>query len=684
VSESRAGTGSKPQVRAASPSEAKSGGEGPHPIRGASPRAGTGEPASPEGAQGGAAARSPVGPGRPGPGTGEPRKAEGRAASRSEAKSGGEGPPRAGTGKVREASEDVTFGKAYDARLVRRLWTFVAPHRPLFLLSLASYPSVSALQLVQPYLVKMAIDDHVVPKRLEGFGWLVVAFVASLVFEFAARFAQAYLTQVLGQRVTRDLRATLFDKLQRVDVAYVERNPIGRLMTRVTNDVENLSEMFSTGAVSILGDLFTLAGIVVMMLVLSPRLTLAAFAVLPAIALIVQVFRDVRHHLSRLNAYLNEQINGMTLVQAFRQEVTARDEFADINGAYRDANFRAIRFDAMTYAIVEGIATIAIALVLLFGTGLYEAGGVEIGIFVAFVEYLRRFFAPITELSTKYTVMQSAMASAERCVDLLDQPIAITAPDAVAPVPDTDRGHVVFDAVDFEYRPGEPILRGLDLEVRPGEKIAIVGPTGAGKSTIVKLLARFYDPQGGSVRLGGADLRGLEPEAVRRRLAVVLQDPYLFEGTLRENVSLGDPELDQAALDAAAERTRAAAVIARQVDGWDASVGERGGRLSSGERQLIAFARALARRPDVLVLDEATSAVDPETEALIQQGLEDLLEGRSAIIIAHRLSTIRKADRIVVLSAGRVVEQGSHEALLAQGGLYKTLYELQFAEAEAA
>ncbi len=594
--------------------------------------------------------------------------------------------------KSSRASEaEAAFGKAYDARLVRRLAVYVKPHLGLFVISAISYPVVAGLHLLQPWLTKIAIDEYLVPQRLDGFGWLIGALTLVLTLEFGGRFAQTLLTQLLGQRVTRDLRMSLFHKLQTVDLAYVERNPIGRLMTRVTNDVESLQEAFSTGAVSILGDLVTLLGIVVMMLALDAELTLYAFAVLPVLGAFVMVmrkyareaFRRVRTHLSRMNGFLNEAISGMTLVQSFRQEAAMTREFHQVNGEYRDANVDAIRYDALTYAVVESIAIIAIASTLLLGLGLYERGQVEIGLFVAFIEYLRRFFQPINELSTKYTVLQSAMASAERCVELLDEKVAVVEPaqpKAMGPFRDALR----FENVRFGYGNGSEVLRGLDLAVRRGEKVAIVGPTGAGKSTLVKLIARFYDPTSGKVTFDGVDVREFGASELRRRLAVVLQDSYLFDGTIEDNIRFGQSDLTQSQLLAAAERTRAIEVIQRHKDGWQARVGERGASLSVGERQLVAFARALALNPDLLLLDEATSSVDPETEALIQHGLEALIEDRTAVIIAHRLSTIRRADRIIVLVAGQVAEEGSHEALLAKGGLYKKLYELQFAEPEPA
>lgn len=596
---------------------------------------------------------------------------------------------RKGRGRpIRELTQDVTFGKAYDSRLVRRLAVFFKPHMGLFVMAMLSYPVVAGLGLGQPYLVKIAIDEHLVPKRLDGFEVVLAALVGLLVLEFAAKFGQTLLTQLLGQRVTRDLRITLFNKLQQVDLAYIEKNPIGRLMTRVTNDVESLSETFSTGAISIIGDIVTLTGIVVMMLALDSTLTLYAFMVLPPLLILVTVmrkyareaFRRVRTHLARLNAFLNESISGMTLVQSFGQERAMGDEFEEVNREYRDANFQSIRYDAITYAVVEAVSTCATALILLFGWRLFKTGEVEIGLFVAFVEYLRRFFQPITELSTKYTVLQSAMASAERCVSLLDEEPSVIEPSAAQQLDTLEEG-IRFEDVHFRYNDeGQQILDGLSFTVRKGEKVAIVGPTGAGKSTIVKLIARFYDPQAGAVTFDGKNIQGLTTDALRGLLAVVLQDSYLFDGSIRENIAFGHQDRTDEALNDAARRTQALQIIERQPEGWDAPVGERGSKLSAGERQLVAFARALALDPQILVLDEATSSVDPETEALIQTGLDALIADRTAVIIAHRLSTIRKVDRILVMAGGRLVEEGTHEALLQKRGVYHSLHELQFAD----
>lgn len=591
--------------------------------------------------------------------------------------------------KERELTADTGTGKVYDSRILRHLWAFVVPHKTLFFTAMLSYPFAALFQLAQPWIVKESVDKHMKTQQLEGFWVLIAAFIGVIILDFVARFYQTILTQLLGQRVTKDLRLTLFDKLQQVDIGFIERNPIGRMMTRVTNDVESIGEAFSLGAVSILGDIVMLTGIVIMMFYMNVQMTLYAFAVLPVLIGVILFFRPytrdafrlVRLHLARINGFLNEAISGMSIIQVFRQEREMAREFEEVNSHYRDANFQSILYDAMTYAIVEGVGTVSIALMVILGSRDMVSSHVELGVLVAFIDLVRRFFAPITELSTKYTIIQSAMASAERCIDLLGEKPAVVdtaSPKKLPPLSDALR----FEDVSFGYgKDGPTILTGMSFTVRKGEKVAIVGPTGAGKSTIVKLIARFYDPTSGRVTIDGTDLRELGLDDLRKRLAVVMQDPYLFDGTVRENISFGHDSLTQENLEAAARRTQASVVIQKLSEGWESSVGERGAKLSSGERQLIAFARALALDPEILVLDEATSAVDPETESIIQKGLEALIEDRTAVIIAHRLSTIRRADRILVIAAGRVVEEGSHDELLAKGGVYKKLYELQFAEA---
>jgi ATP-binding cassette subfamily B protein len=587
---------------------------------------------------------------------------------------------------MKELSKDDSSGGIYDAKIVALLWSFTRPYKGMLAASLLSYPVASALQMVQPYLVKVAIDEHLMPKRMTGFGSLILGYIACVALEAAARYLQTSVTQLLGQTVTRDLRVALFRRLQRVDIAFLEANPVGRLMTRLTTDVEAISELFSSGAVNVLGDFFTFAGIMAVMLSMSVRLTLYAFAVLPVLVTVVLVFRRysrmamraVRTHLARMNAFLNEAISGMSIVQVFRQEARLRKEFEELNRDHRDASLRAVRFDAAAFAIVEAISTIAVALVLLLGHRMFARGAAEIGMFVAFVEYLRRFFGPITELSTKYSTLQSAVTSAERCFDLLQQE-----PHLKERIPAASMGpfSTAIELRDVSFAYGKaPVLRAISLTLRRGEKVAIVGPTGAGKSTIIKLIARFYDPSSGKITLDGLDLRDISIGSLRSKLAIVLQDAYLFQGTVRENIAFGTRGASDEELSKAAERTQALQLVESLPEKWSTKIGDRSGALSSGERQLIAFARALAADPEILVLDEATSSVDPETESRIQRALEALLAERTAIIIAHRLSTIRRVDRIIVLVQGRIVEEGSHHELMASDGVYKKLYELQFAE----
>ena len=601
-------------------------------------------------------------------------------------------------------TEEKRFDNTDDRQIAWRLLSLVGPYRGLFFLSLLSYPLISAFQLVQPYLLKVAVDEHLVPRKLDGFSWIIIAMLTALAFELLVRLAQAIITQILGQKITRDLRRSLFEKLQRVDLAYIERNPVGRLMTRVTNDVEALQETFSSGAVSIVGDIVTLVGVICIMLWLDAWLTLYAFSLLPILAIFINfmrlrarsAFRELRSVLSNLNAFLAESLSGIYLIQIFLREKSMSQEFDKINTAYRDANYRAIRYDATTYAVVEALSTIATACLLVLGIVMFRSESMQVGTFVAFIDYLRRFFFPINELSTKYTMLQSAFASAERCFDLLDQQPSVvdkelakeadkpqTNKDNINPELSPDSTHgIVFDKINFSYfGTTEPfVLKDLTLNIQKREKVAIVGATGSGKSTLVKLLCRFYDPSFGRILWHGQDLKDIPLKELRSRVAVVLQDPYLFDGTIRDNIAYAIENPTDKILETAAKRTLAWEVIQQAPDGWNTIVGDRGSNLSTGQRQLIAFARALAKSPELLILDEATSSVDPETETQIQKGLEALLVDRTALIVAHRLSTIERADRIVVLSHGQIAEEGTHTALLQKDGIYRQLYELQFAD----
>jgi ATP-binding cassette subfamily B protein len=482
-----------------------------------------------------------------------------------------------------------------------------------------------------------------------------------------------------------DLRIQVHTHVLGLSAAFFVRTPLGRLMTRLTSDVEALTEMFASGLVSLLGDLVRLTFILIVIFGIDWRLALFSMACAPVLYIVAaffrgwvrDAFREIRAKLARLNAFFQEHLSGIKVVQAFAQEARVEREMDAINVDYRRANARAILADASLYAIVEAVGSVAIAGLLWHGGARIAAGTLSFGVLVAFIEYLGKFFAPIRDLSTKYTVMQQAMAAAERVFGLLDTKSPDAAEVVAAPAAPAGDALVELDHVTFGYRADRPVLRDVSLKIRRGETLAIVGATGAGKSTIIKLLPRLYEATGGALRIGGVDVRAMDRRELRRRIVVVSQDVFMFAGTLRENLGLGDPSLDDARLLAAARRVGADRVIASRPEGLDAPVAERGVNFSSGERQLIAFARALARAPEILVLDEATASVDPETERVIERGIAELMSGRTSIVIAHRLSTIQRASRILVIHDGGIAEEGTHEELLARGGQYARLYRLQ-------
>jgi ATP-binding cassette, subfamily B, multidrug efflux pump len=481
--------------------------------------------------------------------------------------------------------------------------------------------------------------------------------------------------------------------------AFFDRTPLGRLMTRITGDIEALSEMFASGLVSLLGDVVRLGFILVAIFGIDWKLALFSMGSAPVLFAIAaffrrwvrDAFREIRTKMARLNAFLQEHISGMKVVQAFAQEARVAAQFDQVNLEYRHANSRAISADAALYSIIEAVASIAIAGLLWHGGGRIAGGTLTFGVLVAFIEYLTKFFGPIRDLSAKYTIMQQAMASAERVFGLLDtsqpdappRPAEVTSTRAPAPAASPDAPLIEIDHVSFSYRPGSPVLDDVSLAIRAGETIAVVGATGSGKSTLVKLLPRLYEPTHGAIRVGGVDLRDIDRRRLRHRIVVVSQDVFLFSGTLGENISLGDPDISRQAVTDAARRVGADRVIAQRALGLDAPVVERGANFSAGERQLVAFARALCRNPEILILDEATASVDPETERLIEKGTEELMRGRTSIVIAHRLSTIQRASRIIVVHKGRIAEQGRHAELLAAGGIYAKLYRLQMMSGHA-
>lgn len=579
--------------------------------------------------------------------------------------------------------------KALDGALLRRIFSYVWPYKLGLALAIALLPIGAAIELAQPYLLKTAIDEHIAVGKLAGLDRLGLLYLLALLGQTGAAFAQTYLTQLIGQRAMNDLRVQVHTHVLALSAAFFDRTPLGRLMTRLTSDVEALTEMFASGLVSLVGDFVRLTFILIVIFGIDWRLALFSMGAAPILygvaaffrGWVRDAFREIRAKLSRLNAFFQEHLSGIKVVQAFAQEARVEREMDVINVDYRRANARAILADASMYAIVEAVGSIAIAGLLWHGGARIAAGTLSFGVLVAFIEYLGKFFAPIRDLSTKYTVMQQAMAAAERVFGLLDTHAPDCAPPAETPPPkERDAGANVFielDHVTFGYREDRPVLRDVSLQIRRGETLAVVGATGAGKSTIIKLLPRLYEATGGALRIGGVDVRAMDKRELRRRIVVVSQDVFMFSGTLRDNLGLGDPDLDDARLMEAARRVGADRVIASRPEGLDAPVTERGGNFSSGERQLIAFARALARAPEILILDEATASVDPETERVIERGIGELMAGRTSIVIAHRLSTIQRASRIVVVADGGLSEEGTHEELLARGGQYARLYRLQ-------
>jgi ATP-binding cassette subfamily B protein len=584
-----------------------------------------------------------------------------------------------------EMHEEQVLGKAYDARLMRRLLTYLKPYRTSAMLSLAFILAASALTVIQPYLIKVAIDSYIHSRDYAGLNIIAIAYLLTLAGEFGFNFGETWVLNLMGQRIMFDLRIQIFSHLQKLDVAFFDKNPVGRLMTRVTTDVDALNELFTAGVISIFGDLCTLGGIVITLFILNPKLALAIFSVLPLLFLVTFLFkikvrdsyRRVRTAIARINAFLQENITGTAVVQIFGQEKKQYNRFTRINREHLDANLQSIFYYAIFYPLLELVGALAIALIVWYGGLQVFQNTLTLGALVAFVQYSDRFFRPIRDLSEKYTILQAAMASSERIFKLLDTPPIITG----MPVPKAatlHQGSVEFRNVTFAYNPGDTILHHVSFKVEPGERIALVGATGAGKSTIIALLSRFYDVQEGEILVDGTDVRALPLQALRRSIGVVLQDVFLFSGTVTDNVRLWNDEITEELIRRAAETVHAAPFIERLEKGYQTQVGERGSSLSVGQKQLLAFARALAYNPKILVLDEATSSIDTETELLIRDGLERLLVGRTSIIIAHRLSTVQNADRIIVLHRGRIREVGTHQELLRLKGIYWRLYQLQY------
>jgi ATP-binding cassette subfamily B multidrug efflux pump len=669
------------------------------------------------------------------------------------------------------SQEEEVLGKAYDSRLMARLLKYLRPYRWQVTIALVSILLKSFADVLGPYLTKVAIDRYLAPKEaatatssgiwswlspnaLNGIAQIAAIYVGLLVFSFLLEFLQTYFMQWTGQKVMFDLRRQIFRHLQRLHVAFFDKNPVGRLVTRVTTDVDALNEMFTSGVVSIFEDLFVLAGILGVMLCMNWKLALITFAVLPFIVVATKIFRDrvrdsyrrIRVAIARINSYLQEHVSGMVVLQLFNRERKAYKQFSEINRSHMDAYKDAILAYSLYYPAIDILSSIAIACVIWFGgvgvmrnisvtsvavsfnwktllTFRLVRGAAELGVLVAFIQYALRFFRPIMDFSEKYNILQSAMAASERIFKLLDTPVQVVSP-AVTKRPEGP-GRIEFDHVWFAYRDTEPgkdnvekkdhvgtaalgrpaeqssassllpmsnsaasnpapdwVLRDVTFAIEPGETVAIVGHTGAGKTTLISLLLRFYDVQKGAVRIDGVDVKDMDLADLRSRFGVVLQDPFLFSGTIGGNIRLGTKRIQDADVEQAAEDVNLADFVRALPKGFDEEVRERGSTLSTGQKQLISFARALAHEPKILILDEATSSVDTETEFRVRDALNRMVEGRTSLIIAHRLSTVQRADKIIVMHKGQVREMGTHQQLLAQRGIYFKLYQLQYKDQE--
>ncbi|MRR54626.1 MAG: ABC transporter ATP-binding protein [Deltaproteobacteria bacterium] len=589
--------------------------------------------------------------------------------------------------------EDEIVGKAYDRKLLGRFIRYLRPYRMLVVWSLLLLPLIAAAKLAQPWLIKIAIDSHITAGKMEGLPLLSFWYFSLIIVDGLLTYLEIYLLQLLGQKIMFDLRMDIFSHIQGLSSSFMDHTPTGSLVTRVTSDVEVLGEMFTAGIISIIGDILVLIGIVGIMLWMNLKLSLVTFSVLPMLLYIVftfrlrmrKSFREVRARLSNLNSFLAESIGGMAVVQLFNRQKTEQQEFTRLNASYRDANLPVITWDAALFAGVEALSSIAVGLIIWYGGGEIVRGALTFGALVAFIQYMEKFFAPIRDLSAKYSIMQGAMAALERIFGLLDMEKKEEIVQRNEDLPgfenlaglDSSIETIEFRDVWFAYQNEEYVLKGFNLTIRRGEKIALVGETGGGKTTVTRLLSRFYEVKRGNIFINGREIHQIPLAELRSRIGVVLQEPFLFSGSLEHNITLGD-EGAQQRMEEAAALVGADRFISHLPNGFAEEVRERGVNFSVGERQLISFARAVAFDPEVLVLDEATSSVDTASERLIQEGLQGLLTGRTSLVVAHRLSTVRDADRIVVIHKGEKAEEGSHEELMERQGLYYRLYQLQF------
>jgi ATP-binding cassette subfamily B multidrug efflux pump len=595
------------------------------------------------------------------------------------------------TNVINDIHEEQELGKIYDAALMRRLLRYLKPYIGKVILGITLLILSAGVELLGPLLIKIGIDDYIGKGRFDGLWFIALLYAAGLALIFFIQYFQVLILQKVAQGAMYDLRQDIFTHLQSLPVRYFDRNPVGRLVTRVVTDVDVLNDMFAAGVVTIIGDILTLLGIIGVLLLLNVQLALITFIVLPAMFAGMmlfklkarEAFRTIRTRIARINAFMQEQISGMTIVQSFTQEERGYRKLEGANREHTDANLQAVLYYSIFWPAVNIVLSVATALILWYGGAQIISGALTFGVLVAFMQYAERFFRPIADLSEKYNILQQAMASSERIFKLLD-----TEPEPERPLNEmiplgNVKGNIKFENVWFAYDGEEFVLKDLSFKVEPGQKVAIVGATGAGKSSIINVLTRFYPIQKGRILLDGTDLSRIPLCRLRSEIGVVQQDVFIFSGTIAGNISLDNEEIGEERIKHAAKLVNAAPFIDRYSEGYQTEAKERGNIFSVGQKQLLSFARALAHNPSILVLDEATANIDTETEMLIQEGLQRLMAGRTSIVIAHRLSTIKEVDKILVMHHGRLVEEGGHDELLAKRGIYYKLYQLQYQEQEA-
>ena len=584
---------------------------------------------------------------------------------------------------------DEILGKAYDSKLMKRLLGYVKPYKKYVVLAILLNIIVAGLGPVRPYLIKIAIDSSIANKDYDGLLTIGLLLIGSLLFQAVIQYFLTYFTQLMGQKIIYDLRVKVFAHVQKLSLKFFDKTPVGRIVTRVTNDIESLNELFSSGIVMIFSDIFIILWIFAFMFILAWDLSLVTLSVLPALFYgtclfrkkVRDTYRNVRFHLARLNTYMQEHITGMNIVQIFNKEEEELEKFTEINKDHKDANVKSIFYYAVFFPSVEILSSVAAALIIWYGGGNVLDGVLTVGVLFAFIQYTEMFFRPIRDLSEKYNIMQTAMASSERIFKLLDDETTIKEPEERVRLTAV-KGAIEFDNVWFAYNDEEWVLKGVSFKINPGETVAIVGATGAGKTSIISILSRFYDIQKGRILIDGVDIKNIPLDDLRKSISIVLQDVFLFSGTIKSNINLNDESISDREIKEAAKIVGADKFIAKMPDKYGEEVKEKGATLSVGQKQLISFARALVFKPQILILDEATSSVDTETEVLIQKAIEKMLKGRTSIVIAHRLSTIQKADKILVMHKGELRESGTHQQLLTRRGIYYKLYQLQYKDQE--